>query len=92
MKTVVFETPEQRELGLQHLPSIPDDTVFVFAFTRPGALFHSRNCPEPFEVVFMSASEKVLRRGILTPPNDTIIAPPGTTHTYEARPGVLHGL
>lgn len=92
MKTVVFETPEQRALGLQFMPTIPDDTVFIFPITYPGAVFHSENCPEPFEVVFMSAQEKVLLRKILTPPGDVVVAPYGTTHTYEARPGVLSGL
>ena len=92
MKTVVFDTPGQRELGLQFMPAIPEDTVFIFTITYPGAVFHSQNVPEPFEVVFMSSQEKVLLRKILTPPGDTIVAPHGTTHTYEARPGVLDGL
>jgi uncharacterized membrane protein (UPF0127 family) len=92
MRTVVFETREQQQLGLQHFSSIPDDTVFKFPRIPAGTVFHSRNVPEPFEIVFVSAGGAILKKALLTPPLDTIEAPPGTSTVYEARPGVLRGL
>lgn len=92
MKTVVFETREQQRLGLQHLPLIPDDTIFKFPGIPAGTVFHSRNVPEPFEIWFVSAAGAILKKAIITPPLETIEAPPGTSTVYEARPGVLFEL
>jgi uncharacterized membrane protein (UPF0127 family) len=89
MKTVVFETREQQALGLQYFSSIPYDTVFKFPGIPAGTLFHSRNVPEPFEIFFVSAGGALLKRALITPPLDTIEAPPGTSCVYEARPGVI---
>lgn len=91
-KTIVLETREQQALGLQHLPRIPDDTVFKFPRIPAGTVFHSRNVPEPFEIWFVSASGTILKKALVTPPLETIEAPPGTSVVYEARPGVLFEL
>lgn len=92
MKTIVLETREQQALGLQHLPRIPDDTVFKFPRIPPGTVFHSRNVPEPFEIWFVSRDGVLLKKAVITPPLETIQAPPGTSCVYEARPGVLSEL
>lgn len=91
-KTIVLETREQQALGLQHLPMIPLDTVFKFPRIPAGTVFHSRNVPEPFEIWFVSAGGTILKKAIITPPLETIEAPPGTSCVYEARPGVLFEL
>jgi uncharacterized membrane protein (UPF0127 family) len=89
VKTVVFETREQQSLGLQHFSTIPADTIFKFQRIPAGTVFHSRNVPEPFEIFFISAGGAILKKALLTPPLDTIEAPPGTSCVYEARPGVI---
>jgi uncharacterized membrane protein (UPF0127 family) len=91
-KTVVFETREQQKLGLQHLPRIPEGTIFKFPGIPAGTVFHSRNVPEPFEIWFVSAGGAILKKAVITPPLETIEAPPGTSCVYEARPGVLFEL
>jgi uncharacterized membrane protein (UPF0127 family) len=88
-KTITFETREQQALGLQFFVRIPEGTVFKFPRIPAGTLFHSRNVPEPFEIWFVSAGGAVLKKAIITPPLETIEAPPGTFTVYEARPGVL---
>jgi uncharacterized membrane protein (UPF0127 family) len=91
-KLVVFETREQQKLGLQHLPRIPLDTVFKFPGIPAGTVFHSRNVPEPFEIWFVDKTGVILQKALITPPLETIEAPPGTSCVYEARPGVLFEL
>lgn len=91
-KTIVLETREQQALGLQFLPKIPEGTVFKFPRIPAGTVFHSRNVPEPFEIWFVSAGGAILKKAIITPPLETIEAPPGTSCVYEARPGVLFEL
>lgn len=92
MKIVDFATPEQKALGLQYFPWIPDDTVYRFMNVRPGTIFHSRNVPEPFEILFFSASGYLITRTTMTPPDQLVQAPTGTSYALEARPGVLPGL
>lgn len=92
MKIVVFETREQQSLGLQYMSRIPEGTVFKFPRIPAGTVFHSRNVPEQFEIWFVSAGGAILKKAVLTPPLDTIEAPPGTSVVYEARPGVMFEL
>ena len=89
MKIKVLRTREEVELGLQHLPRIPDDTIYVFAGPFLGGQFHSRNVPEPFELIFLSRELNILTVNRVIPPDGVAAVPPGTVYALEARPGVL---
>jgi uncharacterized membrane protein (UPF0127 family) len=89
MNIKVLRTREERDLGLQHLPRIPDDTIYVFVGPFLGGQFHSRNVPEPFDLVFLSASLQVMYQNRLKPPNDVVKIPPDVMYALEAKPGVL---
>lgn len=89
MKIVVFKTYEDRNRGLQHMPEIPPDTVFVF--TGPFVLgrFHSRNVAEPFDIAFLSVTLQLIEKRRMVPPDDVVDAPMGTMYVVEAKAGVL---
>jgi uncharacterized membrane protein (UPF0127 family) len=89
MKLIVFESAEDQARGLQHRRPIEPETLFAFPGTREGALFHSRNVTEPFDLAFLSAELVVLHLVTLVPPAATALAPPGTALTVEAKAGEL---
>jgi uncharacterized membrane protein (UPF0127 family) len=89
LQVVVFETPQERANGLQHRPVIQDDTLFVFPATPQGSVFHSRNVAEPFEIAFLSSRLVVLSVHRVTPPVQTVVAPPESSMALEAKVGVL---
>jgi uncharacterized membrane protein (UPF0127 family) len=89
MNVKVLLTPEEKALGLQGLPRIPDDTIYVFVGPPVGGYFHSRNVPEPFDLAFLSSDRRVICRGFLTPPNDTAAVPVGAAYAIETKFGVL---
>lgn len=89
MRVVVFETPEEQAEGLQHRPFIEPDTLFVFPAIKPGAVFHSRNVKEPFDLAFLSFGNTVLLKRRVFPTQETVEAPPGTWTAVEARAGWL---
>ena len=89
MRNEIFETLEEQEEGLQHRPSIEADTVFVFPLIRAGALFHSRNVAEPFDLAFVSERGEVLLIRTLTPTEETMVAPEGTWMAMESKAGLL---
>lgn len=92
LRTVVLDTPEMRERGLQHAARVEPGTLWVFPSVREGDLFHSRNVPEPFDLAFLSVDRVVLSVGTVRPPSGTAAAPPRTALAVEARAGLLHSL
>jgi uncharacterized membrane protein (UPF0127 family) len=89
MKVVVFETAEERAEGLQHRPYVEPDTLFVFPDIKPGAIFHSRNVREPFDLAFLSFDNTVLFKAMIFPEDQIAVAPEGTWTAIEARAGWL---
>jgi uncharacterized membrane protein (UPF0127 family) len=89
MQIKVLRTREEMDLGLQHMTRIPNDTIYVFVGPFLGGQFHSRNVPEPFDLVFLSAGLQVMSQNRLTPPNDVVRIPPDVMYALEAKPGVL---
>lgn len=89
MQIKILLTKEEQSVGLQFLLAIPDDTIYVFVSPSPGGHFHSRNVPEPFDLMFLSADRRVLCWGRVTPPNGTVSTPLDTAYALEAKPGVL---
>jgi uncharacterized membrane protein (UPF0127 family) len=92
MQTIVFGTKEQQALGLQWLPSIQGDTLYKFPRISPGAVFHSENVAEPFEIAFFSSEGYLLEMVLMIPDGSVAIAPARTSFAIEARPGVIQKL
>jgi uncharacterized membrane protein (UPF0127 family) len=89
MQIVVFETAREQAEGLQYRPFIEPDTMFIFPHIRPGAVFHSRNVKEPFDLAFLSFDNTVLYKARVHPEEDIAVAPEGTWTAVEARAGWL---
>jgi uncharacterized membrane protein (UPF0127 family) len=89
VQTITFDTPAQQALGLQWLPNIGDDVLYKFPRIGPGAVFHSNNVPEPFEIAFFSSEGYLQGIVLMTPPGDVAVAPPRTSYVIEAKPGVI---
>lgn len=89
MKIKVLRTRDEMDVGLQHLPRLPDDTVFVFVGPFIAGQFHSRNVPEPFELVFLSSRMDVISRHLLTPPTAVVPVHFDAMYALEAKPGVI---
>jgi uncharacterized membrane protein (UPF0127 family) len=90
---IVFENEGQRAKGLQHMPKIPKDTLFVFPDISAGQVFHSRNVQEPFDIIFLDAKGQILD-GVKTiePPRAEISAPDSTAYAIEAAENELERL
>lgn len=82
---VIWSTPEEKQQGLQYMSPIPANKLFVFINVSPGTIFHSRNVTEPFYIEFVDQGGLMLKHAILKPPNDIIMAPPGTVYAVEAK-------
>lgn len=89
MRIVVFETREEQAMGLQYKFPIEPDTLFVFPGIRDGAVFHSRNVREKFDLAFLSYDNTVLYVSTLTPEDAIAVAPAGTWTAVEAKAGWL---
>ena len=89
MRFVVLRAPEDQERGLQRIPRVDADTLYVFPGVQGGAVFHSRNVPEPFDLAFLSGDWVVLWKGTLVPQADTAVAPLGTALALESRAGMM---
>lgn len=89
MKIKILLTKEEQSVGLQFLPAIPDDTVYVFVSPSPGGHFHSRNVAEPFDLVFLSADRRVISFCTMMPPGFVVSTPLNAMYALEAKPGVL---
>ena len=94
MRFVVFRTREEQAVGLQFRERIDDETIFIFPGVLPGAVFHSRNVREPFDIAFLSADYRVLAKETVEPEGGVAVAPAGTALAIEAREGLLgrHGV
>jgi uncharacterized membrane protein (UPF0127 family) len=89
MKVKILLTKAEQSVGLQYLPMIPGDTIYIFVSPSLGGYFHSRNVIGPFDLVFLSSSRQVLFQRTMIPPNDIVATPPGAAWALEAKPGVL---
>lgn len=89
MRIIVLRTLQEQMQGLQHVKPIPDNTILVFPGIAAGAVFHSRNVREPFDIAFLDKTYSVLKKETVTPEAGTATAPPGTAHVIEARAGLF---
>lgn len=89
MKVHVFETAEDQAQGLQHLPAIDPDTLYIFPVVSEGVEFHSQNVPEPFDIAFLTDRYFVLSLVRMTPTRDRVLVPKGGAMAVEAKAGSL---
>lgn len=90
MKIKVLRSRAEQIIGLQGLKEIPADTVYVFIGPFLDGVFHSRNVPEPFDLIFLDSKLEIVRRRRMVPPNDTAEVPPlDVWYAVEAKAGVL---
>ncbi len=89
MKLVIFDTHEEQAKGLQDLPEIPADVLYVFPFVVPGTYFHSRHVAEPFDIAFLGEDFKTLQIAQITPPEEGVVAPAATAMAIESKAGML---
>ena len=73
--------------GLQHLPWIPDQTVYLFPNTYEGSIFHSQNVAEPFDIAFIAEDGTVLDVVQMVPPKALARAPEGSVMAVETKAG-----
>jgi uncharacterized membrane protein (UPF0127 family) len=91
MRIVVFETPEEKAMGLQYKPFIEDQTLFVFPNVGYGDYFHSENVPEPFDIAFVDHRGTVIFTAVMHPPEDTVEVPRDAVMALEAKAGNMFG-
>jgi len=87
MKLLIMQTPQEKMMGLQYLPWVPDQTIYVFPDVFEGDQFHSRNVAEPFDIAFISGDHKVLDLRRMYPPDDLVTAPQGSVKAIETKAG-----
>lgn len=87
MRIILFRTPEEKMAGLQHLPWVEDQTIYVFPEVYEGDTFHSQNVAEPFDIAFIDAVDRVLDVRRMHPPNDLVTAPEGSMTAIETKAG-----
>lgn len=87
MRIVRLDSLEEKAMGLQYQPWIPDQTIFVFTDIYPGDTFHSMNVAEPFDIAFLDERHHVLLVRTMYPPEDEIHAPEGTVLAIETKGG-----
>jgi len=87
MRILTITTREDKMRGLQHLPWVPDQTIYVFPEVYEGDQFHSRNVAEPFDIAFIDANDKVLDLRRMYPPDDLVKAPEGSVKAIETKAG-----
>jgi len=80
-------TPAEKMQGLQHLPWVPDQTIYVFPEVYEGDQFHSRNVAEPFDIAFIDANDRVIDLRRMYPPDDLVQAPEGSVTAIETKAG-----
>lgn len=73
--------------GLQHLRWVEDQTIYVFPEVYGGDTFHSRNVPEPFDIAFIDAADRVMDLRRMYPPDDLVTAPEGSVKAIETKAG-----
>lgn len=82
-----MSTPAEKMQGLQHLPWVPDQTIYVFPEVYGGDTFHSRNVAEPFDIAFIDASDIVIELRRMYPQDDLVTAPEGSVKAIETKAG-----
>lgn len=82
-----MKTPAEKMRGLQHLPWVPDQTIYVFPEVYEGDVFHSQNVAEPFDIAFIDAADRVLEVRRMHPPMDRVTAPEGSMTAIETKAG-----
>lgn len=87
MRLITFQTPEEKMRGLQHIPRIDDETAYLFPNTFEGAVFHSRNVPEPFDIAFIGPDGTVLELVRMEPQESLAQAPEGSVMAVETKAG-----
>jgi uncharacterized membrane protein (UPF0127 family) len=87
MRFIIFETPEEKAQGLQHMPWIDDQTVYLFPDTYGGTVFHSQNVQEPFDIAFVGEDGTVLDLVRMQPPRALVQAPEGSVMAVETKAG-----
>jgi uncharacterized membrane protein (UPF0127 family) len=87
MRILTMTTPAEKMRGLQHLPWVPDQTIYVFPEVYEGDQFHSRNVAEPFDIAFIDANDKVIDLRKMFPPDDLVKAPEGSVKAIETKAG-----
>jgi uncharacterized membrane protein (UPF0127 family) len=87
MRILTMATPAEKMQGLQNLPWVPDQTIYVFPEVYEGDQFHSRNVAEPFDIAFIDADKKVIEVRRMYPPDDLVGAPAGSTFAIETKAG-----
>lgn len=80
-------TPAEKMQGLQHLPFVPDQTIYVFPEVYEGDQFHSRNVAEPFDIAFIDPADRVIELRRMYPPDDLVTAPEGSVKAIETKAG-----
>jgi uncharacterized membrane protein (UPF0127 family) len=85
----VLRTREEQDLGLQYLPRLPDNTIYIFIGPFLAGQFHSQNVPEPFDLIFLSAALKVMSRHRLDPPHHVVPGHFDAMYAVEAKAGLL---
>lgn len=89
VRIIIFETIEERVVGLQHKRFIEEETLFVFPEIGPRESFHSQNVPEPFDIAFLDEEGRVLEAYRMTPPWDLVGTPERTALALEAKAGAF---
>jgi len=87
MRILTMTTPAEKMQGLQHLPWVPDQTIYVFPEVYEGDQFHSRNVAEPFDIAFIDANDRVIDLRRMYPPDDLVQAPEGSVTAIETKAG-----
>lgn len=87
MRIITFSTPVEKMQGLQHMRWIDDQTVYLFPNTFEGAVFHSQNVPEPFDIAFIGVDGTVLDLIRMEPPEALAQAPEGSVMAVETKAG-----
>lgn len=61
MKVVVFDTPEERALGLMHVESLPEGAGALFVFEEERAVdFWMKNVMFPVDMLFFDKSKRLI--------------------------------
>lgn len=92
LNVIVFSTDEQKAQGLQGMKELPERTLYVFPGMNGGAVFHSRNVVEPFDISFLDGNGEVLERTTMVPPRATMACPDGTLVVVESKENELENL
>jgi len=76
-------------MGLQYRQYIEPGTLFVFPLINEGALFHSRNVREDFDLAFIAEDFTVLAKRTIHPELETMEAPRRTFMALESKAGEM---